>query len=88
MSGPMSERAPDITVEADGHADSTTVLACGFRVSEEFKLDRLTAVTVGRHWARGLRVTSQANHQVSSLHSGCRQRLGIRVRVPARRLPP
>jgi hypothetical protein len=27
MSGPMSERAPDITVEADGHADSTTVLA-------------------------------------------------------------
>ena len=26
MSGPMSERAPDITVEADGHADSTTVL--------------------------------------------------------------
>jgi hypothetical protein len=26
MSGPMSERAPDITVEADGRADSTTVL--------------------------------------------------------------
>jgi hypothetical protein len=27
MSGPMSERAPDITVEADGRAESTTVLA-------------------------------------------------------------
>jgi hypothetical protein len=27
MSGPMSERAPDITVEADGHAESTTVLS-------------------------------------------------------------
>jgi hypothetical protein len=27
MSGPMSERAPDITVEADGRADSTTVLS-------------------------------------------------------------
>jgi hypothetical protein len=26
MSGPMSERAPDITVEADGRAESTTVL--------------------------------------------------------------
>jgi hypothetical protein len=26
MSGPMSERAPDITVEADGRADTTTVL--------------------------------------------------------------
>jgi hypothetical protein len=26
MSGPMSERATDITVEADGCADSTTVL--------------------------------------------------------------
>jgi hypothetical protein len=26
MSGPMSLRAPDITVEADGRADSTTVL--------------------------------------------------------------
>ena len=30
MSGPMSERAPDITVEADGHADSTTVLQAGW----------------------------------------------------------
>jgi hypothetical protein len=27
MSGPMSERAPDITVEADGRTESTTVLA-------------------------------------------------------------
>ncbi len=27
MSGPMSEQAPDITVEADGRADTTTVLA-------------------------------------------------------------
>jgi hypothetical protein len=27
MSGPMSERAPDITVEADGRAESTTVLS-------------------------------------------------------------
>jgi hypothetical protein len=26
MSGPMSERAPDITVEADGRAELTTVL--------------------------------------------------------------
>jgi hypothetical protein len=26
MSGPMSERAPDIMVEADGRAESTTVL--------------------------------------------------------------
>jgi hypothetical protein len=26
MSGPISERAPDITVEADGRAESTTVL--------------------------------------------------------------
>jgi hypothetical protein len=26
MSGPMSERAPDITVEADGRTESTTVL--------------------------------------------------------------
>jgi hypothetical protein len=27
MSGPMSERAPDITVDADGRAESTSVLA-------------------------------------------------------------
>jgi hypothetical protein len=26
MFGPMSERAPDITVEAEGRAESTTVL--------------------------------------------------------------
>jgi hypothetical protein len=26
MSGPMSERGPDIMVEADGRAESTTVL--------------------------------------------------------------
>jgi hypothetical protein len=33
MSGTMSERAPDITVEADGHAESTTVLGSSGRDS-------------------------------------------------------
>jgi hypothetical protein len=33
MSGPMSERAPDITVEADGRAESTTVLGAGAAAS-------------------------------------------------------
>jgi hypothetical protein len=34
MSGPMSERAPDITVEADGRAESKTVLFVANHVSE------------------------------------------------------
>ena len=33
MSGPMSERAPDIKVEADGRAESTTVTVLGARAS-------------------------------------------------------
>jgi predicted glycoside hydrolase/deacetylase ChbG (UPF0249 family) len=39
MSGPMSERAPDITVEADGRADSTTVLVA--KVSLDRPVQRL-----------------------------------------------
>ena len=38
MSGPMSEQAPNITVEADGHADSTTVLFCLIHFKQNIQL--------------------------------------------------
>jgi hypothetical protein len=57
MSGPMSERAPDITVEADGRAESTTVLACHGRPARgpvtvvPLKRQRPRSVNLNEHLA-------------------------------------
>jgi hypothetical protein len=63
MSGPMSERAPDITVEADGHADSTTVLVSeGYAIAAEptqpnqrFRMPTFAtkSLFIGAKWTKG-----------------------------------
>jgi hypothetical protein len=55
MSGPMSERAPDITVAADGHADSTTVLVGR-------KAHNAVTVTVSGHRDNESDCDAQAEH--------------------------